>query len=124
MRRAAGTLRPMTPLDLVLPTPRKLEVSSVELAVPRDRAWELVRHEDLARSSLVKALFALRTLPSRLTGTVEKVERRLDAIASTPERPGFRILLEEPREVVVGAIGKGWQLDIPFVHVDGPSRAG
>jgi len=114
----------MTPLDLVLPTPRKLEFSSVELAVPPDRAWELVRHEDLARSSLVKALFALRTLPSRLTGTVEKVERRLDAIASTPERPGFRILLEEPREVVVGAIGKVWQLDIPFVHVDGPSRAG
>lgn len=111
----------MTPLDLVLPTPRKLELSSVELAVSPDRAWELVRHEDLARSSLVKALFALRTLPSRLTGTVEKVELRLDAIASTPEHPGFRILLEEPREVVVGAIGKVWQLDIPFVHVDGPA---
>jgi hypothetical protein len=111
----------MSLLDHVLPTPRKLELSAVELALPPDRAWELVRHEDLARSSLVRALFALRTLPSRLTGTVDKVELRLDAIASTPEHPGFQILLEERREVVVGAIGQVWQLDIPFVHVAGPA---
>jgi hypothetical protein len=110
----------MSALDRVLPTPRKLELSSVELALPPERAWELVRHEDLARSSLVKALFALRTLPSRLSGTVEKVELRLDALASSAEHPGFQILIEQPREVVVGAIGKVWQLDIPFVHVDGP----
>ncbi len=112
----------MSHLDQVLPTPRKLELSSVELALRPEEAWQLVRHEDLARSSLVKALFALRTLPSRLTGTVEKVELRLDAIASSPEHPGFRILIDETREVVVGAIGKVWQLDIPFVHVDGPAE--
>jgi hypothetical protein len=111
----------MTALDLVLPTPRKLELSSVELALPPEQAWTLVRHEDLARSVLVKALFALRTLPSRITGTVEKVELRLDAIASSAEHPGFQILIDEPREVVVGAIGQVWQLDIPFVHVDGPA---
>jgi hypothetical protein len=109
----------MSALDLVLPTPRKLELSSVELALPPEQAWNLVRHEDLARSLLVKALFALRTLPSRITGTVEKVELRLDAIASSAEHPGFQILIDEPREVVVGAIGQVWQLDIPFVHVDG-----
>ncbi len=107
----------MTALDLVLPTPRKLELSSVELAIPPEEAWQLVRHEDLARSPLVKALFALRTLPSRFSGTVEKIELRLDAIVSSPEHPGFRILVEESSEVVVGAIGKVWQLDIPFVHV-------
>ena len=111
----------MTGLDLVLPTPRKLELSSVELALTPERAWDVVRHEDLARSALVKALFALRTLPSRFSGTVEKVELRLDALASSPERPGFQILIDEPREVVVGAIGQVWQIDIPFVHVDGPA---
>jgi hypothetical protein len=111
----------MSALDLVLPTPRKLELSAVELALTPERAWDLVRHEDLARSSLVKALFALRTLPSRWTGAVERVELRLDAIASSAEHPGFQILIDEPREVVVGAIGKVWQLDIPFVHVDGPA---
>jgi hypothetical protein len=39
----------------------------------------------------VKALFALRTLPSRFTGTVEKVERRLDAIASITELPEWEV---------------------------------
>lgn len=112
----------MTALDFVLPTPRKRELSSVDLALTPERAWQLVRHEDLARSTLVKALFALRTLPSRFTGTIEKVELRLDAIASSTEHPGFQILLEKPGEVVVGAIGKVWQLDIPFVHVDGPAE--
>ena len=47
----------MSALDLVLPTPRKLELSAVELALTPERAWELVRHQDLARSSFVKALF-------------------------------------------------------------------
>jgi hypothetical protein len=107
----------MTALDVVLPTPRKLELSSVELALPPHEAWQLVRHEDLARSSLVQALFSVRTLPSRLTGKVDEVELRLDALASSPEHPGFQILVDDPREVVVGAIGKVWELDIPFVHV-------
>ncbi len=110
----------MTALDRVLPTPRKLELSSVELALAPERAWEIVRHGDLARSSLVKALFAVRTLPSRFIGTVEKVDLRIDALTSSAEHPGFQILIDEPREVVVGAIGKVWKLDIPFVHVDGP----
>ena len=111
----------MTALDLVLPTPRKLELSAVELALPEAEAWALVRHGDLARSRLVKALFAIRTLPSRFTGTVDEVQLRIDALASSPERPGFQILVDDPREVVVGAIGQVWQLDIPFVHVDGPA---
>lgn len=107
----------MTALDLVLPTPRKLELSVVELALAEAEAWALVRHGDLARSRLVKALFAIRTLPSRLTGTVDDVQLRIDGLVSSPEHPGFQILVDGPREVVVGAIGQVWQLDIPFVHV-------
>jgi hypothetical protein len=107
----------MTALDLVLPTPRKLELTAVELALPEAEAWALVRHGDLAYSRLVKALFAIRTLPSRVTGTVDEVQLRIDALTSTPERPGFQILVDDPREVVVSAIGQVWQLDIPFVHV-------
>jgi hypothetical protein len=61
----------MTALDRTLPTPRLLEVESIDVALPCDRAWEIVRHGDLARSKLVRALFALRTLPSRLVGQQE-----------------------------------------------------
>lgn len=109
----------MTALELLVPTPRRLEIDSVDLAVSPERAWEIVRHADFGRLGLVRALFALRTLPSRLTGhEQEKLTLGVDQLVSTPERPGFQILRDDPpHEVVVGAIGKVWQLEIPFVHV-------
>jgi hypothetical protein len=109
----------MTALDRTLPIPRLLERDGVDLAIPCDRAWEIVRHGDLARSKLVHALFALRTLPSRLMGQKEEpLSLRIDDLESSVDRPGFQVLADEaPHEVVVGAIGKVWEPDIPFVHV-------
>ncbi|MGZ3451167.1 MAG: hypothetical protein ACXVEF_16295 [Polyangiales bacterium] len=102
----------MTALDRVLPTPRLVEVQHVELAIPPEQAWEIVRHEDLARrSALVRALFAIRT-------TGDEVSLCIDDVHASAERPGFQVLIDDPpREVVVGAIGKVWLLDIPFEHV-------
>ncbi len=110
----------MSPLDELLPLPRKLEIDSVELAAAPAVVWEHVRNRDLADSGLVRALFALRTLPSRLIGAEQEPRAflRLDDLRSTPEEPGFQLLAESPqRSVTVGAIGKVWQLDIPFVHL-------
>lgn len=109
--------------DLIL-TPRLLEVSSVELAAPPKEVWQFVRHGDLGESPFVRALFAARTLPSRLAAQqTPKLELRLDDLHSSTETPGFQILTEEPnRSVSVGAIGKVWQLDIPFHHVSGPTE--
>ena len=91
--------------------------------MPPERAWEIVRHVDMGRSRLARALFAARTLPGRLTGErPEPPTLLLSNFASSPERPGFQILVDDPpREVVVGAIGKVWQPDIPFVHVASPA---
>jgi uncharacterized protein with HEPN domain len=110
-------------LEQLLPTPRKLEVDSVDLDAPPAVVWNHIRHGDLGDSPFVRALFALRTLPSRLGRShVEPTSLRIDDFRSTPERPGFQLLGEEPlRELTVGAIGKVWQPNIPFVHVDGPS---
>jgi hypothetical protein len=110
----------MTQLDDVLPEPRRLELDHIDVAVPPARAWDLVRHGDLGRSPLIVALFAIRTLPSRLAGhEPEAMNLRIDDIVSS-ERPGFRALAEDPgREIVIGAIGKVWQPDIPFVDVNG-----
>ncbi|HVW29985.1 MAG TPA: hypothetical protein VHC69_31705 [Polyangiaceae bacterium] len=42
---------------------------------------------------------------------------RIDDIGSDG-RPGFRVLAEEPgRELVVGAVGKLWHLNIPFADI-------
>jgi hypothetical protein len=50
-------------------------------------------------------------LPSRLHGEREQsdLRLRLDDLVSSPDHPGFQILIEDPpREVSVGAIGKVW----------------
>ena len=119
--RSTAFHRP-TALDRVLPGARLTEVQSVELALPIDEAWEATRHLDLSRSRLVAALFTARTLPARLLRRGEEpsaaVTLGIDDLGSTPDEPGFQILVDEPpSEVVVGAIGQVWQLDIPFVHV-------
>lgn len=112
----------MTALDRLVPLPRLLEIDHVDLSAPPERGWAAVRHGNLGRSPLVRALFALRAIPERLRGRHdEPTILRLDDMASTPERPGFQILVDDPpHEVAVGAVGQVWKAEIPFRHVDGP----
>ena len=106
-------------LDALIPAPRLVEVDHVDLAAPPEQVWKLVRHGDLGSSPLVQALFAVRTLPERLAGKQPATSVLIDDLRSTPEKPGFSLLLDEPpKGFAVGAIGKVWQLNIPFVHVD------
>lgn len=109
----------MSALDRLLATPQLLQIDEVDLALPPARVWELVRHGNLARSPLVRALFALRTFPARLAGLdSESPHLRIDELRSSVDRPGFQLLVDDPqRELAVGAIGKVWQPSIAFVHV-------
>lgn len=115
----------MEALDRLIPKPRLLERDCANLAASPERVWEVVRHGELARSLLVRALFAVRTVPSHLWGKggeqhAEPLHLGIDTLHSTPERPGFQILDERaPHELTVGAIGRVWHLDVPFVHVAG-----
>jgi hypothetical protein len=106
-------------LDRLIPLPRLLETDTVDLAAPPPEVWRLLRHGNLARSPFVKALFELRTLPGRFSNDGGHDGRlQLDDLTSTKDRPGFQILGENPEhEIAVGAIGKVWHLNIPFVHV-------
>ena len=71
----------MSALDRLLPMPRMLEVDTVDLAVPPERVWEVVRHGDLGRSPFIRALFAVRTVPARILGTQpEKTHLALDSL--------------------------------------------
>jgi hypothetical protein len=108
----------MTLLDRLIPTPRLVELNHVDVAAPVDVVWEHVRHGNLATSPFIRALFAIRTIPSRLRGEPDEGHLQIDELRSTPERPGFRLMLEDPpHELAVGAIGKVWHAQIPFVHV-------
>lgn len=110
-----------TALDAILPTPRLRETDTIDLALTPAQAWQAIRYGDLARSPLIKALFAVRGLPGRITRREAETEQatvRIEDLVSSPDKPGFQVLADdEPHEVVVGAIGKVWRLDIPFVHV-------
>lgn len=111
----------MTSLDDLVPHPRLLEIDRVDVASPPDRIWALLRHGDLARSRVVRWLFALRAVPARLAGEPPgSGSLRLDDLTSSVARPGFSILVDRPpHEVALGAIGRVWQPDITFEHVDG-----
>ena len=111
-------------LARLMPGARLVEVSGCDVAADPARAWGYVRHGDLDGSRLVRALFGLRALPDRVRGREPGPLRvRIDDLVSTPEDPGFGVLIDDPpREVVVGAIGQVWRPSIPFVHV-GDSEA-
>jgi hypothetical protein len=116
--------RPTAVLDQLIREPGLREVDAVELALPVDETWALVRHADLAGATVPRALFAIRSVPRRLRGRrAEPFTVRIDDLRSTEERPGFGVLIDDPpRAVAVGAIGKVWQPDIPFVHVPDADR--
>jgi hypothetical protein len=104
-------------LEPFLPEPRLIEIDHVDVAVPPAAAYAAFRHLDLGRSPLVRGLFWLRTLPDRLSGEAHGgVDLRLDAIAG--QGSGFRLLHDEPDVgFAVGAIGRVWELEIPFADV-------
>jgi hypothetical protein len=109
----------MTALDRLVPEPRLVEINRIDLAAPAARVWNRLRHGALGQSRLTRVLFAVRTLASRHDPAARQPGSvRLDDMRSSPDSPGFQILADDaPREVAVGAIGKVWRPDIPFVHV-------
>jgi len=107
----------MTALDTLIPNTQLLEIDQVDVSAPAAQVWDLVRQGDLGNAPTIRALFWLRVLASR-EARIGSSRIRIDAMRSSPERPGFQMLAEDPpREFAVGAIGKVWKLDIPFVHV-------
>jgi hypothetical protein len=105
-------------LDGLIPAPRLLERDHIEVAATIQEVWDAVRHGNLAQAPLIRALFWLRSLPERVHGHTRPTTLRIDDLKSTPEEPGFAVLSEAvPQEFAVGAIGKVWQPEIPFVHV-------
>jgi hypothetical protein len=97
-----------------LPTYDVRDYHEAEVRAPADTAYAVLRALDLNRSWIVQALFALRSLPSRLlrrpsppppSGTF--LEQALAL--------GWVILEEAPgRELVAGAVTQPWQSVVTF----------
>jgi hypothetical protein len=95
-------------IDRFLPDYDVVEHHAVDVDAPVDEAYRAVKDVDLARSPVVLALLFARGLPHLFTGAVKpKRQLRLDDIVES----GFVVLGEEPdRELVLGIVGKFWQL--------------
>lgn len=109
----------MRSIQYYLPNSRHTEINRIYVLAKPAQAWEAVRHFDAGAIPWIRLLFDIRTLPGRILGRHEMVDDRrigIDQIAANAK--GFMIVHETPgKDVVVGAIGKFWQLDIPFASV-------
>ena len=95
-------------IDEFLPDYDVVEHHAIDVDAPVDAAYRAVKELDLARSPVVLALLFARGLPHLFTGAVKPKRRlRLDDMVES----GFVVLGEEPdRELVLGIVGKFWQL--------------
>jgi hypothetical protein len=100
----------VTLLDRVLPGYEFAERHARKVAAPPERALAAAKDATPAEMRFVRTLFALRSLPARLT--------RGRALSADPRRPltmqmrefGFVVLAEDEREVVLGYVGQPWRL--------------
>lgn len=106
-------------LERLIPVARRREREHVDLAAAPERVWEMIRHEDMARTPVLRALVSSSVLPGAASG--KRAERRfcIDDFRPTPQEPGFRLLADEPpRQLCVGALARANRLRPSFLHFD------
>jgi hypothetical protein len=103
-------------IERFLPTYEVAECHEIDVAAPAELTMTAAREMDLHRSHMVHAVFAIRTLPSRLRGAPL---REPASLLEETLALGWRILAEVPdRQIVVGAVTQPWRADVEFRGVD------
>jgi hypothetical protein len=110
-------------IDRFMPTCEVAERHEIEVNAPVEYTFAAARAMDVNRSPLLRAVFAVRTLPSRLRGTPAKQSSA--PLLEETLALGWRILAETPgREVVVGSVTQPWRAEVTFRGVDPDAFAG
>lgn len=95
-------------IDDYMPASEFAERHAIRVAAPPERAWDAVRRLDVSSSPVVRALFALRSLPALFSGT-RMGGRGLGTTMERLQENGFVLLAEHPpREIVLGLAGRFW----------------
>ena len=111
-----------SPLDRFMPDCEVAERHEIVVAAPAELTMAAAREMDLFRSPLVRAVFAVRTLPARLRGAAA---RKPAPLLSETLALGWRVLADEPgRAIVVGAVTQPWRADVTFRGVEPEAFAG
>jgi hypothetical protein len=110
-RGAASTL-----IDAWMPAWDAVERHATHVRASPEAVWEVARTLDFARSPVIRALFALRSLP----GLLSRGPRR-PALGATLDgllRSGFVLLGERPgEELLLGLVGRFWRPDGGIVRL-------
>ena len=103
------------PLDEFLPDYDVNEVHSTRVAAPPDTVLAAARELISREVPLARALMAVRGLPGRLRGRRRSVD---SPILEQFVRGGFVVLGERDDEVVLGGVGRFWELSASVRRVD------
>jgi len=100
-------------IERFMPEAEVAEVHEIDVRAPATLTYAAAREMDVNRSALVRAIFAARTLPSRLRGGAPR--RAATPLLTETLALGWRVLAETPgREVVVGAVTQPWKAEVAF----------
>lgn len=108
-------------LDRHLPVYRHTEVHEVTIAAGPERVMRAVRELKGRDVALAGALMALRTLPAKLLGRPIRDADPDRTVVETILKGGFTLLEESPTEMIVGVVGRFWQLSSGLVPLAGPA---
>jgi hypothetical protein len=100
-------------LDRFFPRYEVRECHERGVAAPADLTLAAAKEISLQRSPAIRAILALRAIPSRLKGTPQRRDDR--GILQQTLSIGWGVLAEEPgREIVMGAVTQPWKADVVF----------
>jgi hypothetical protein len=95
-------------IDEWMPAWDEAERHETRIGAPRERVWRAVRTLDLAASPVVRALFALRSIPALFSR--QRRDRALGTTLDALLRNGFVLLGERPgEELLLGLVGRFWR---------------
>jgi len=95
-------------IDEWMPVWDAVERHETRIRAPRETVWRMARTLDFAQSPVIRALFALRSLPGLLSRHPRK--KALGTTMDALLRNGFVLMGERPgEELLVGVAGRFWR---------------
>lgn len=99
----------MSLLNEVMPEYDFNEVHGITIRAPAERVYQAIQEVSIAEMPLAGLLFAIRDLPSRLSGAEKRTSTR--PVLDDALRAGFiRLGQTPPHELAVGVVGRFWEL--------------
>jgi len=108
-------------LDRHLPLYRHREVHEVTVEAGPGAVMRAIRELKGRDVALARLLFALRSLPAWLLRRPVRTAHPDQTVVDAILKGGFVLLEEGPLEMIVGVIGRFWQLSATLVSLAGPS---